>query len=393
MNSMDEAIKIKEKIISWRRDLHQIPEIGLILPQTSLYVKERLEEMGVNYKTYPNHSGIVALIGKGNSDKTIAIRADMDALKINEDVDLKYKSKNDNMHACGHDAHTAILLGVAKILKEKEKGLNGMVKLIFQPAEEGPGGAALMVKDGVLEDPEVDAIYVLHVENMPKTMRVGSIGVSYSTMFAADDQLYINIKGKGGHGALPHESIDPIIISAHIITALQSIISREIKPSDPAVITIASITAGRGTTNVISDNAEILGTIRTLNTETRKFILERIEEIVSSITKGFRADYELKFFDSYPPVINSWELTENFISSAKKIIPEQDILILNKPDMGGEDAAFFFEKVPGVYFLLNTCKEESGKVYPPHNAKFQVDDSVLYIGTALFVQLVLDFFN
>lgn len=394
MESLIEAKKIQNDIIKWRRDLHKIPEIGLILPHTSAYVSERLDEMGIRYKTYSNHSGIVAIIGDENkSKKTVAIRADMDALKIKEEVDTSFKSENDNMHACGHDAHTAILLGVAKILKENEEKLNGRVKLIFQPAEEGPGGAEPMVKDGVLDDPNVEAIFVLHVDNFPPHMKVGSIGVSYGTMYASDDQLYVKIKGKGGHGALPHESIDPIIITAHIITALQNIISRELKPSNPGVITIASINAGRGTTNIISDSAEILGTVRTLNKDTRQFVLKRIEEIISCITKGFRAEYELKYFDSYPPVVNSKDLTEQFIMSAKKVIPEEDILILDEPDMGGEDAAFFFEKVPGVYFLLNTLKEHNGEVYPPHNSKFQVDDSVLYIGTALFVQAVLDYLN
>ncbi len=393
MEPLNEALKIKEKIIKWRRDLHKIPETGLVLPKTSAYVKERLDEMDISYKTYPNHSGIVALIGGKNQGKTIALRADMDGLKIKEEVDIPFKSKNDNMHACGHDAHTAILLGAAKIFKENEESLNGSVKLIFQPGEEGPGGAEPMVQDGVLEDPQVDRILALHVGDSPKHKNAGSIAVSYSNMHAADDQLYVKIKGKGGHGSEPDNCIDPVVIAAQIIIALQHIISREISPLSPAVITIATINAGKGTTNVISDYAEIWGTIRTLDYETRDFVLKRIGEIVSYVTKGFRADYEMKFFGSYPPLINSKELTEKFIESAKKVIPEENISILEKPEMGGEDAAFFFEKVPGTYFLLNTAKEENGVIYPAHNSKFQVDDSVLYIGTALFVQSVIDLLN
>jgi amidohydrolase len=390
---LNKSLEFKDDIIKWRRDLHQIPETGLHLPQTADYVRSHLDEIGVEYTTFAGHSGIVALIGDQEKGKTIALRADMDALEIKEEADVSFRSQNDKMHACGHDAHTSVLLGVAKLLKENEFDLSGCVKLIFQPAEEGPGGAQPMVKDGVLENPEVDAMLAMHVMNFDESIKVGAISVGHKTMFASDDQFFIKIKGKGGHGATPNECIDPIVVAAQVIIALQTIVSREVKPSNPAVVTIASMTAGRGTTNIIPDSVEIMGTIRTLDFETRDFILKRIEEIVSGITKGFRADYEINFFDSYPPVINSEEMVEKFIESAKKIVPENDINILNESQMGGEDVAFFFEKVPGVYFLLNTTKPKNGEVFPPHNSKFQVDDSVLYKGVAVFVQAAIDYLD
>lgn len=393
MEYLRESLKYKEDIIKWRRDLHQIPETGLHLPQTAEYVKSHLDDMGIEYTTFSGHSGIVALIGNDGEGKTLALRADMDALEIKEETDLPYKSKNDKMHACGHDAHTAVLLGAARLLKDSESELKGCVKLIFQPAEEGPGGARLMVEDGVLETPEVNAILAMHVFNFDESVKIGSVSVGYKTMFASDDQLFLKIMGSGGHGATPNECVDPIVVAAQVIIALQTIVSREVKPSSPAVVTIASMTAGRGATNIIPDSVEILGTIRTLDFETRDFVLKRIEEIVEGITKGFRADYEIEFFNSYPPVINSKEIVDKFIESARKIVNNDGINIMNESQMGGEDASFFFEKVPGAYFFLNTTKQENGEIYPLHNARFQLDDSVLYRGAAVFAQASVDYLN
>lgn len=390
MTTLNDAMNIQNDIMTWRRALHQIPETGLHLPKTAAYIKAQLDEFGVQYKTFDGHSGILAWIGDPADGKTIGLRADMDALEIKEETGVPYTSGNSKMHACGHDAHAATLLGAAKLLKNYEANLKGCVKLIFQPAEEGPGGAEPMIRDGVLDNPKVEAIYAMHVFNIEEAKTTGSIGLRYGGMFASDDQIYLKIKGKGGHGSAPHETVDPITIAAHVILALQNIISREVNPSSPAVITIASLNAGRGTTNIISDSAEMLGTIRTLSFETRDFVLKRIEEIVDAVTKGFRADYELKFFDSFPPVINDEAVTTRFLESAKKILPEDEIVLMKESLMGGEDAAFFFEKVPGTYFLLNTSMPQDGQLYPIHNSKFMLDDSVLYRGAALFVQAALD---
>ncbi|SCZ80291.1 M20 metallopeptidase family protein [Acidaminobacter hydrogenoformans] len=396
MTLLHEALNIKDDIITWRRALHKIPETGLHLPKTAAYIAAQLEAMGIPYKTFDSHSGILAWIGDPGSPihpvkgKTIALRADMDALNINEETGAPFKSENDKMHACGHDAHVATLLGAAKLLKSREASLNGCIKLIFQPAEEGPGGAVPMIQDGVLENPKVDAMFAMHVFNVEDTTIPGAIGVRQGAMFASDDQIYLKIKGKGGHGSAPHETVDPVTIAAHIIVALQSIISREVNPASPAVITIASLSAGRGTNNIIPDCAEMLGTIRTLSFDTRAFVLKRIEEIIDALIKGFRADYELSFYDSYPPVINDEAVTTRFLKSARKILPEDEIVIMKDSLMGGEDAAFFFEQVPGTYFLLNTSMLQDGQLYPIHNARFMLDDAVLYKGAAVFVQAALD---
>lgn len=399
MNILDISKSLENEIIGLRRELHKFPECGLILPKTSEFVRKYLNGLKIEFKTYEKHSGIVALIGKKTDGKTIALRADMDGLMIKEETGLEFSSENDNMHACGHDGHAAMLLVVAKILKEHENELNGQVKLIFQPGEEGPGGALPMVEDGVLENPKVDAIFALHLGNIGssvaegKEVKAGDIIVSRSNMFAADDQFYIKIRGKGGHGSAPDLSIDPIAISIQVMNSLQYIVSREIKPSNPAVITISSITAGRDYYNIIPDCAEIKGTIRCLNYETRDFIFNRMREIVYGVTKSMRGDSEIDFRDGYPPLINSGEVVDKFIKSANEIIGEGQVHIVEKSIMGGEDASFFFEKVPGCYFFLSTPHYTDGVCYAEHNSKFQFDESKLYIGVALLVKAVTDMLN
>lgn len=399
MNILDISKSLENEIIGLRRELHKFPECGLILPKTSEFVRKYLNGLKIEFKTYEKHSGIVALIGKKTDGKTIALRADMDGLMIKEETGLEFSSENDNMHACGHDGHAAMLLIVAKILKEHENELNGQVKLIFQPGEEGPGGALPMVEDGVLENPKVDAIFALHLGNIGssvtegKEVKAGDIIVSRSNMFAADDQFYIKIRGKGGHGSAPDLSIDPIAISIQVMNSLQYIVSREIKPSNPAVITISSITAGRDYYNIIPDCAEIKGTIRCLNYETRDFIFNRMREIVYGVTKSMRGDSEIDFRDGYPPLINSGEVVDKFIKSANEIIGEGQVHIVEKSIMGGEDASFFFEKVPGCYFFLSTPHYTDGVCYAEHNSKFQFDESKLYIGVALLVKAVTDMLN
>ncbi len=390
MNPMELAGTIANEITQWRRELHQIPECGLLLPQTANYVQSKLQGWGIPYHTYQRHSGILAVLGKPGS-KTIAIRADMDGLRLKEETGLPYASKNDNMHACGHDAHTAILLGVAKLLKEQEHLLNGQVKLIFQPAEEGPGGAPYMIKDGVLDG--VDAMLALHCSRDPDH-KPGDIAVRYGNMNAADDQAYLTIYGQGGHGASPHQCVDPVAISALVLTALQQIVSREIKPSTPAVITFATVQIGRGAENIIADSAFLKGTVRTPNYEVREFVLTRIREVVEGITAAMRGRCELEFKDGYPPLINDDKMVDRFLASASKLMPQENIHILPEGSMGGEDCAFFFEKVPGCFFRLEVAAPHTdGVVYPGHNSKFCIDDSLLYKGTGLFIQAVLDYLN
>lgn len=398
-NILEICKSYSDEIIKLRRELHKFPETGLMLPKTSEFVQYYLNELKITYKTYTNHSGITALIGKKTDGKTIAIRADMDGLKIKEETDLEFSSLNDNMHACGHDAHTAILLVCAKIFKQHENDLNGQIKLIFQPGEEGPGGALPMVEDCVLENPKVDYILALHVGHLAQSiakgtaLKSGDVIVSHSNMFAADDQFYIKIKGKGGHGSTPDVTVDPIAVSIQVANSLQYIVSREIKPSNPAVITISSITAGRETYNIIPENAEIRGTIRCLNYETRDFIFKRMTEIVEGISKTMRAEGSIEFLDGYPPLINDKKIVESFIKSSSELIGDDKIHVIEESIMGGEDAAFFFERVPGCYFFLNTPYYENGICAPVHNSKFKIDESDLYVGAALFIKAATDILN
>ncbi len=392
MNAIfQQARDLSPQIINWRRELHKFPECGLVLPKTADYIKTQLDNLGITYQTYRNHSGITAVIGN-KPGKVVALRADIDGLRVAEQTGLPFSSENENMHACGHDAHAAILLGAAKMLKEREDTMEGQVKLIFQPGEEGPGGAYPMVQDGVLEDPKVDYMLALHVGNVGGNYKNGEIVVSMGNTFAADDQVRIVIKGKGGHGSTPEICIDPVAIAALAINNMQYIISREIKPSAAAVITLASVEAGRGTFNVIPDEAELRGTIRCATLELRSYIFKRIREILTGLGMSMRCEFELEFLDGYPPLINNKSVVQSFLTSARKMFAEDTIHMMEEGLMGGEDAAFFFERVPGCYFFLCNPQAhfEDGVTYFHHNSKFAIDDSVIYKGTALFVQAALD---
>ena len=349
--------------------------------------------MGVSYETYDTHSGITVLFGK-KEGKTIAIRADMDGLALTEDTGLPYSSVNSNMHACGHDSHTAVLLGVAQILKEHESELTGQVKLLFQPAEEGPGGAYPMILDGVLENPKVDAVLALH-GGMYNDIPVGHIGVCKKGVFAADDQVIIEIQGIGGHGSTPHTCVDPVLISSMIVNNIQSIISREISAYDQSVVTIASIEAGRGTYNIIPSTAMLKGTIRHVDPTVRDYVLQRIEEIAIKTAEMMRGCCTVTYLDSYPAVVNDPDMIEYVLSAAKQVLPEGAVHMLDRGNLGGEDAGFFFERVPGCYFFMSNSAPclHDGIIYGPHHPRFDIDDSVLYLGTAVFLTTVTDWLN
>lgn len=388
----EEVKKIEQDIISWRRGLHQIPELGLELPKTTEYITSRLEEMNIPYKTLVDGNAVVGLIKGREEGRTIAIRADMDALPIREDTGLSFASTNGAMHACGHDGHAAMLLGAAKILNDNRDKLKGNVKLLFQPGEEYPGGAEPMIREGALEDPKVDAVIGLHAGGISGDSKKGKIVVSYGPMMASMDRVLIKIKGKGNHGAYPYLAIDPIVIAAEVITALQNIISRETRATEPVVLSICRINGGFNQ-NIIPDDVELEGTIRTFDNETRKRIDTRIEEILKGVVSAHRADYEYQYDYKYPPLINDSDFTSRFVESAKKIISEEDILEMKEPVMGGEDMAYFLEKVPGTFFYLSNPGEIDGKFHGHHSPKFDLDEGEFWKGTALFVQTVIDYLN
>ena len=392
LDIIKEVKNIEQEIINWRRDLHQIPEIGLELPKTAKYVAERLDEMGIEYHTLINGNAIVGIIqgiGEGN---TIGLRADMDGLPIKEETGLSFASTNNCMHACGHDAHTAILLGAAKVLNNNRDKFKGNVKLLFQPAEESPGGAKPMIDEGALENPKVHAIMGLHVGSISNGIPKGNIGVCYSNLMAAADIIKIKVKGIGAHGAYPELSVDPIVVASELVMSLQTIISRETKAVDPAVLSICKIQGGSNH-NIIPDYVELEGTVRTLNNETRNKIAKRIEQITKGITEAHGATYEYVYDFKYPPLINNSDFTADFVESAKKIIPKEEITEIKVPIMGGEDMAYFLEEIPGTFFFLTNLKAVDGVYYGHHNSKFDIDEQLFWKGSSLLVQGVLDYLN
>lgn len=393
MDVLQLAKEVSQEVIKWRRDLHQIPEVGLQLPQTAKYVADRLEEMGIEYReNVGGISGIVGLIRGGQEGKTIALRADMDALPVKEETGLDFASTNGNMHACGHDAHTAILLGAAKILSEHKDKLKGNVKLIFQPAEEGPGGAEPMLKDGAFENPKVDAVLGSHVGNIAPGLEKGEIYLNPGNMMACLDDFQITFKGIGSHGAYPHQGVDPVTMTSYGITSIQEILSRELEPTQPAVITVGTIHGGSAY-NVIPGEVHVEGTARAVDQDTREYIAKRIGEIAENIAHGFRGKVEYNYHFGYPPLVNDREFTEKFRVSAEKVLPKERVKMMEKPVMGGEDFAYYLGEVQGTFIFISTPKAVDGEHYPHHNSKFDVGEDCLKTGVALFVQGAYDFLN
>lgn len=381
--------ELEKNIIKWRRDLHMIPEIGLELPNTVKYVSSLLDSFGIKYHYLVNGNAIVAIIEGDSKGKTVAFRADMDALPIKENTGLEFASKNENMHACGHDGHTAMLLGAAKYFSENKDKIKGNIKLLFQPGEEKPGGAKPMIDEGALNNPKVDAIFGIHEGNILSSEKENIFILKDGPMMAATDALEINIKGYGTHAASPHTGIDSVLCASKIIIALQSIVSREIDPTENAVITIGTVKAGEAN-NIIPDTVKLSGTVRTFNKDIRVFIRKRIKEISSLIAKANRCTVEINHKFSYPCLINNIELTNLAMKSAKKISNNKS-RYMDDYIMGGDDMAYFLEEVPGTYILLHNPGKIDGVAYSHHNPKFDIDESKLIYGTKLFIDLAIEY--
>lgn len=392
MNLLKQETKsIEDLIIKWRRDLHKIPELHDDLPKTHEYIKECLKKLGLPIKEYSN-MGISSIIeGNSISGPTIALRADMDALPIKEETGLSFASENGCMHACGHDAHVAMLLGCAKILAEHKEAFNGRVVLIFQPAEETTGGAKIMIEEGCLLEPQVDRVIAMHIGQLVPEVKNGFFGVKHGALMASVSTFNAVIHGKGGHGAKPHECVDPILISCEIIQSLQKIVSREINPVHNAVVTIGKFNAGN-IVNVIPDYAEFAGTIRTHSNEDAEYIQNRIKQLIEGIAKSNRAEANVSCRSVYPATVNDDKVTDFLASSASKIVSKEKVIEISEPIMGTEDISFYLNEVPGSFAMLGSWKAHSdGICYPHHNPKFDIDESVLWIGSAIFVQCVLDY--
>ncbi len=379
-------------VIKWRRQLHQIPELGLDLPKTSQYICDALDEMGIPYKRIVGGNAVVGLIEGAKGGKCIGLRADMDGLPVVEETGLPFASTNGNMHACGHDSHMAMLLGAAKILNDKKDSLKGSVKLLFQPAEETPGGAKPMIEEGALENPKVDAVFGIHAGHLVESLPHGSIAFKHGAMMAAPDIVSIVIEGKGTHAAYPQNGVDVIVIASQLILALQSLVSRKKEATEPAVVSICKFQAGHAH-NVLPSRVELLGTVRTLSKELRTYYRDEVTKICRAFEDMHGVNITLDYQFVYPPLINDSALTDVAIDVAKRIFDEKDVITMTEPTMGGEDFAFFAEAVPSVFAFLTNPRAVGGVCYPHHNEKFDIDESHMIKGSQFFVAMTERFLN
>ena len=385
-----EANHIKDELIEIRRTLHQYPELGFEETNTSKFIKDFLRKEGIQFKEFAGTGvcGIIEGTKEGVNNKVIGLRADIDGLPMQDKKVCSYASKvSGKMHACGHDGHTTILLGAAKLLNKNKDKFNGTVKLIFEPAEETTGGAKVMIEEGVLTNPTVDVMCGLHVE---ETLDAGMIMVRRGTVNAASNPFNITIKGSGGHGAYPDTAIDPIVMASHVVTSLQSIVSREIKPVNPAVVTIGSIHGGTAQ-NIIPNEVKLGGIIRTMTNEDREFAKARLKEIVNGICTTFRGSAEIEIEESYPCLYNDDNMVKILEDSAKSIIGAENVKVQKNPKLGVESFAYFANKVPSVFYFLGIRNEEKGIVHPAHNSLFDIDEDALPIGVAIQCEVAMNY--
>ena len=379
-NFLEQANKIKDELVQIRRDLHNHPEVGEDLPRTTAFVMSKLKEYGYE-PTEICPSGIVALAGGKKPGKTFLLRADMDALPIKEETNYEFKATNGNMHACGHDFHTTMLLGAAKLLKEHEDEINGTIKLVFQPDEEGFTGAKKMLKAGVLENPKVDAAMAMHVHSgTPSNVVLYGLGTS----IAGCIRFRIPVNGTGCHGAMPETGVDPINIAAHIYLSLQEIISREISATESAVVTVGKF-AGGVAPNAIPGQVIMEGTIRSLSRDIGDFIFKRMDEIVTATAKLFRGSAHLEELSSVPPLKNDIGLANELGSYVKELIGEQAVISFEGGGMGSEDFASYSYEVPSVYFMLGAGTKDENPLYgfPMHHPQVVFNEDIMVTGAAM----------
>ncbi len=404
--SADTAAKrLEQKVIGWRRDIHAHPELGNREFRTAALVAKHLRELGLEVKIGVAHTGVVGLLRGAESGPTVALRADMDALPVTEETGLPFASKATTMwagketgvmHACGHDTHVAMLMGVAEILAGMRGELKGNVKFIFQPAEEGPppgedGGAAMMVRQGVMSNPKVDAVFGLHIGS---SMEVGKLGYRPGPAMAAADVLRITVKGRQTHGSAPWTGVDPIVVSAQIVLGLQTIVSRQIKVTkEPAVLSIGSISGGNRF-NIIPEQVEMVGTIRTFDEAMRDDIHQRIRTTASNIAAAAGATAEVQIEKPYSVLVNDPQLTETMLPTLRRVAGEENVILRDKTT-GYEDFAFFAQKAPALFVFLGGSPPgtDLSKVAYNHSPRFQIDESALLLGVRTLTQLTLDYLD
>jgi amidohydrolase len=373
-----------------RRDFHMHPELGFHEVRTAGIVARELQNLGLEVTTGVGKTGVVALIEGDRPGPTLLLRADMDALPIIEQTGAEYASQNSGvMHACGHDGHTAILLTVARMLNTSRDKFPGTVKLVFQPAEEGQGGAESMIAEGIFENPKVDVTFGLHLWNEKP---VGWLGIAEGSTMAGAEIFNIKLTGKGGHGAMPQSTVDPLLAAAHIVTALQSVVSRNIAPLDSAVVSVTQFHGGEAF-NVIPQTVELGGTIRTFKMEVREIVLKRVEEIVTKTAEAFCCHAEFKNTQLTPAVINDAGTIKIVQSAAQKALPELTVDSSAPITMGSEDFAYMLEKVPGCFVFVGSANAGRGLNFSHHHPKFDVDEKALSYSAALMAQSAVDILN
>ena len=391
-NKVEELVdKYLDEVISIRRYLHQNPELSLKEFNTAEFIVKELNKIGLDAQRGRENNGVVSNLNLGKGKKTLMLRADMDALPIQEETNFEFKSKNPGvMHACGHDVHTSILLGVSKVLNEIKDEINGNVKFVFQPAEENnpTGGAPLMIKEGVLENPHVDNAVALHVWDYP----IGTIALKPNAMMSESNRIFITIKGQASHASKPHEGHDAIVCAAYLITQLQTIVSRAIDPSDVVVLTLSKINGGVRY-NVLPGEVSIEGTVRCTRVAACEILPDKIEEFVKDVCKIHGCDYEYKFNHGYPVTMNDPKLTKLVKKSIINSMGEDSLIEMDNPDTGGEDFSFFAREVPSCFMFLGCKSEKNEDTCILHNSKFNCDEECIKIGIKTMVNIVIDYFK
>lgn len=375
-----------EDLVRHRRHFHMHPELSLKEFETAAYIERELRALNLDeIRTGIGKTGLLGTLRGGRPGPVTLLRADIDALPVSEVADVEYKSKNAGvMHACGHDAHVAILLCAAKELASRRADVPGTLVFCFQPGEEGYAGNKLMIEDGALEKPHVDRCFALHVFS---GLEAGKIGVRDGPFFASSDEFHLTIRGKGGHGAMPERAVDPIVAGAHFVTMLQTIVSREIAPKDPAVFTVGKFHAG-STFNVIPNEADMEGTVRSFDRTVRQSMPERMERILKGLAEAMRVDYEMKYRYGYPPTVNDPAMNEVVREVGAQLLGHENVVYPHDIVMWAEDMSYMLEERPGAYFIVGARGPERG-VFPQHSAQYDIDERALAVGYKMMVGLGL----
>jgi len=386
LKSPPDILAAAREILPWmseiRRDLHQNPELGLEEHRTNTRVRGLLDELGIEYEDGLGGTGVLGLINGTGEGKVVALRADMDALPIQDEKNVPYASKvPGTMHACGHDVHTTVLLGTARLLARNRNAFPGTVKLLFQPAEETVGGAKLLIAAGALENPKVDAIFGLHVD---PELEVGTVGLHFGQRNASSDNLEIVVHGKASHGAYPSEGVDAIVAAAQVISSLQTIVSRNLDAREAAVVSLGTIHGGTQA-NILADRVELVGTVRCLNQKTRAFVLQRIKETAEGVARGLGARAEVTIEPSYDPVVNDPAMVEIVQKSSKALLGDAAVVVNTTPQMGVEDFGYYLSEVPGAFYSVGVRNEHKGIVHPVHYGLFDADEDAMPIAVTLQV--------